>query len=99
MTSPTFTLINEYEGRLPLYHVDAYRLENAEQLENLGFDEICSLGGVVVVEWADRVWSLIQSYNPLCVYMEHRGETSRHLRLENLPAPARTKIEQSIPHI
>ena len=49
VTSPTFTLIQEYPGRLTLYHVDAYRLEDARQLEALGFDELCETDGVIVV--------------------------------------------------
>lgn len=86
VTSPTFTLINEYEGRLPLYHADAYRLEKADQLAALGFDEMCSGLGVVVVEWADRVRSLMDDYKPINIYLEHRGENERALRIENLPS-------------
>jgi len=86
VTSPTFTLINEYEGRLPLYHADAYRLEKADQLAALGFDEMCSGLGVVVVEWADRVRSLMDDYKPINIYLEHRGKNERALRIENLPS-------------
>lgn len=93
VTSPTFTLINEYEGRLPLYHADAYRLEKAEQLAALGFDEICSGMGVVVVEWADRVQSLIDDYKPISIYLEHRSENERALRIENLPSYVKMEIE------
>lgn len=82
VTSPTFTLINEYEGRRMLYHIDAYRLDNACQLERLGFDEICTGTDVVVVEWADRVRSLVEAYEPVWVYLEHRGRTQRAIRLE-----------------
>jgi tRNA threonylcarbamoyladenosine biosynthesis protein TsaE len=86
VTSPTFTLINEYEGRLPLYHADAYRLEKADQLAALGFDEMCSGLGVVIVEWADRVRPLMDDYKPINIYLEHRGENERALRIENLPS-------------
>ena len=55
VTSPTFTLINEYPGRLPLFHVDLYRISDVEELENIGFFDLLSGDGVVVVEWADRV--------------------------------------------
>ncbi|KPK76257.1 MAG: hypothetical protein AMJ79_07385 [Phycisphaerae bacterium SM23_30] len=85
VTSPTFTLINEYEGRLRLYHVDAYRLENAAQLEALGFDEICRGEALVAVEWADRVRPLVQEYEPIWVYLEHAGVNERVIRLEDLP--------------
>jgi len=86
VTSPTFTLINEYEGRLQLYHADAYRLEKADELAALGFDEMCGGLGVVVVEWADRVRSLMDDYKPINIYLEHRGENERALRIENLPS-------------
>lgn len=53
--SPTFTLLREYQGRVPLYHLDAYRLEGSGDLCDLGLDEYLEGEGVMVVEWADRV--------------------------------------------
>ena len=56
VTSPTFTLVNEYRGgRLTLFHVDLYRLEREEELEDLGFDDLFRQEGVVAVEWPERV--------------------------------------------
>jgi len=55
VTSPTFTLINEYDGRLPLYHLDVYRLTGPEELEDLGFEEYFYGSGVTMVEWAEQV--------------------------------------------
>ena len=52
--SPSFTLVNQYEGRLLLYHADLYRLEHAEELGELGLWEAAETGGVVVIEWASR---------------------------------------------
>ena len=56
VTSPTFTLVNEYRGgRIPLYHADLYRIESAVELDEIGLDELCRSGdGVVCVEWHDR---------------------------------------------
>lgn len=55
VTSPTFTLVHEYSGgRLPLYHFDFYRLETAEALRSLDFDEYVFGNGVSVIEWADK---------------------------------------------
>ncbi|HZT42027.1 MAG TPA: tRNA (adenosine(37)-N6)-threonylcarbamoyltransferase complex ATPase subunit type 1 TsaE [Chthonomonadaceae bacterium] len=59
VTSPTFTLVHEYAGRIPLFHFDAYRLERPEEMADLGFDEYLEREGVVVVEWADRVEPLL----------------------------------------
>jgi tRNA threonylcarbamoyladenosine biosynthesis protein TsaE len=54
INSPTFTLLKEYEGRLPLHHFDLYRLDSPDELYALGFDEYFQADGVSVVEWAER---------------------------------------------
>ena len=59
ITSPTFTLINQYRGRLPVYHFDEYRLENADELYDLGFDEYFYGNGVCIIEWADKIENLL----------------------------------------
>ena len=59
ITSPTFALINEYRGRLPVYHFDVYRLENADDLYDLGFDDYFYGNGVCVIEWADKIQRMI----------------------------------------
>jgi tRNA threonylcarbamoyladenosine biosynthesis protein TsaE len=60
VTSPTFTLVHEYRGgRLLLFHFDSYRLAGAEEIADLGFEEYLERGGVVVVEWAERLGWLL----------------------------------------
>ncbi len=53
INSPTFTIVKEYEGEVPLYHMDVYRLENSE--EDIGFDEYFNGDGITVVEWANFI--------------------------------------------
>jgi tRNA threonylcarbamoyladenosine biosynthesis protein TsaE len=60
-TSPTFVLINEYRGRLPVRHVDAYRTRSLAELMDLGLPELFDEGGVTVVEWADKLGPLLPS--------------------------------------
>jgi tRNA threonylcarbamoyladenosine biosynthesis protein TsaE len=54
VTSPTFTVLNIYEGKINIYHFDLYRLEQPEELEDIGFSEFTSSGGVVIIEWSDK---------------------------------------------
>ncbi len=54
VTSPTFTYVNEYPGRLPLYHIDLYRISSPNELADLGWEEYIWAEGVVAVEWAER---------------------------------------------
>lgn len=55
VTSPSYLIVQEYRGRIPLFHVDAYRLNGVEDLVEIGFDDYLSSAGVVVVEWGDKV--------------------------------------------
>ena len=59
VTSPTFALAQEYAGRTPLFHFDPYRLDSAEAMADIGFDEYFERGGVIVVEWADKIAALL----------------------------------------
>jgi len=76
VTSPTFTLINEYEGRLRLYHLDLYRLTTLEELETLPWRETIFGAGVAAIEWPDRMGSLLPEER-WDIKLEFRDEDSR----------------------
>ncbi|HSQ78499.1 MAG TPA: tRNA (adenosine(37)-N6)-threonylcarbamoyltransferase complex ATPase subunit type 1 TsaE [Nitrospirota bacterium] len=78
ITSPTFTFVNEYEGRVPLYHIDLYRLEDPEELENIGFEEYLGSDGVTVIEWAERAEDELPGER-LSVYLNYVNDNSREI--------------------
>jgi len=81
VTSPTFVLINEYEGRLTVYHFDAYRLCGADDMLALGSDEYFSGDGACLVEWADHVAESLPEEH-LRVTMEVAGAQRRRIEVE-----------------
>jgi tRNA threonylcarbamoyladenosine biosynthesis protein TsaE len=59
ITSPTFTIVNEYDGVIPLYHFDVYRISSPEEMYEIGFEEYLDGEGVVIIEWAELIESIL----------------------------------------
>ncbi len=80
VTSPTFALMNQYQGRVPVTHFDLYRLEREEELDEIGFYEFAEpAGGVVLIEWADKFPDALPEP---CIRLEiERGEKENERRL------------------
>ncbi len=79
VVSPTFVLVREYQGRLKLYHIDAYRLRGADDLLALGLDEIAAEpDAAVALEWADRAAEAVPA-GACWIDLEHRGPRQRHM--------------------
>ena len=85
VTSPTFVIVNEYEGRFDIYHIDAYRLDSVVQFEALGFDDFCYPQSVVLIEWADKIAPAIHRIDAIHVELAHAGEHARTIHIRNLP--------------
>jgi tRNA threonylcarbamoyladenosine biosynthesis protein TsaE len=79
VNSPTFTIIKEYQGRLPLYHMDVYRLDDS--FEDLGFDEYFNGGGVTVVEWAHLIKEQLP-HERLAITILRKSDQERTILLE-----------------
>jgi len=79
-TSPTFVLINQYPGRVPVYHVDAYRTESLTELMDLGLLELLGGGGVTIIEWADKLESLLPP-EAIHVHIDGVGDQPRAITI------------------
>ncbi|HMQ51781.1 MAG TPA: tRNA (adenosine(37)-N6)-threonylcarbamoyltransferase complex ATPase subunit type 1 TsaE [Anaerolineae bacterium] len=78
--SPTFTLVNEYQGRLPVFHIDLYRLAGAAEALTFGLEDYLYDDGVTLIEWADRAANLLPAQY-LTIEMHHMDETKRRIVL------------------
>lgn len=84
ITSPTFTIINEYRGRLPLYHFDVYRLDGTDDMQDIGYEEYFYGDGVSVIEWADLIMDIIPHENIIVSISKdlEEGENFREIIIE-----------------
>ena len=79
--SPSFVIMRELYGRLPLYHIDLFRLDHVEEIEELGLDDYLYGKGVCVVEWAEKGLSVLPTEH-LLIQIDYLSDTERSFRLE-----------------
>ena len=82
VSSPTFTIVNEYPGSVPLYHFDLYRLAGEQELFGIGWDDYLGLGGVCAVEWADKAPGALPE-GVIKVKIESLGGDSRSIEIQH----------------
>jgi tRNA threonylcarbamoyladenosine biosynthesis protein TsaE len=84
VSSPTFTIVQEYRGRLPLYHADLYRLQAGPETEDLGLEELVATHGVLAIEWAERFGGA-GGPEAVSVRIEDLGEDRRRITIAASP--------------
>lgn len=82
ITSPTFCLISEYYGKMPLYHMDVYRLEGAEDFVNLGTDDMLYGDGVSIIEWSEKIMSELPK-KTIILKITPKDDGSRIIEIDN----------------
>ena len=92
VTSPSYTLLNIHQGRIPLYHFDLYRLSQGDDLADLGYDEFAEGNGLTLVEWADRMTGALTA--SVAVFIEDLTEQQRKLRFDALDDRGEKLLEQ-----
>lgn len=84
ITSPTFCLISEYEGKMPLYHMDVYRLDGAEDFANLGTEDMLYGDGICVIEWSEKVMKELPE-RTITIKLHPEENGSRTITVSNWP--------------
>ena len=83
VSSPTFTIVNEYLGEVPLFHFDMYRLADSDELFEIGWEDYIERGGVCAVEWSENVDDIFTS-DTIRIKIEKLGETKRQIEITGL---------------
>lgn len=81
VTSPTYTIVNEYEGRVPLFHFDMYRLGSSEDLFDIGWEDYLTRGGVIAVEWSSRVADVLEGALEISIRKDPAAENGRFITI------------------
>ena len=84
VTSPTYTIVNEYEGRLPLFHFDMYRLDSSDDLFDIGWEDYLARGGICCVEWSERGEDVLENALVIAIHKDPDHENTRHITLKGV---------------
>ena len=82
VTSPTFTIVNEYRGNIPLFHFDMYRLDSSDALFDIGWEDYLARGGVCAVEWSENVEDALQDAIRITIEKDSLVPDTRHITIE-----------------
>ena len=82
VNSPTFTIVNEYEGDLPLYHFDVYRIGDSSEMFDIGFDEYLDGDGVTVIEWAELIEDILPVHRYNITILKSDDDNLREIKIE-----------------
>lgn len=83
VTSPTFTIINEFKGKTGLYHIDLYRINDIEEAEDLAIEEFFDKGGVTVIEWAEKIKPILPE-SAIEINMKTLSDNERNIEIKGL---------------
>ena len=86
VTSPTFTIISEYYGRMPLYHIDVYRLNSSEDFLDLGVEDMLYGQGICIIEWSEKIMSELPM-RTIQIHLAAQEDASRLITITNWPYP------------
>lgn len=81
VNSPTYVYLNVYEGKVPLYHFDLYRLPGSQQFLEMGFDDYFSADGVCCIEWSEKLQDILPAQH-ISIHLVHAGQTSRRIMIQ-----------------
>jgi tRNA threonylcarbamoyladenosine biosynthesis protein TsaE len=98
VSSPSFALVNQYRGKIPVYHIDTYRLGDAVEMVALGYEDYFEPNGVTIIEWADKVKDLLPA-RCLVITIDILDRTSRELKVEfagEWPVESVARIEAAL---
>lgn len=96
VTSPSFVLINHYEGVFPVFHIDCYRLDTIKDYEDIGIDEFLFSKGISIIEWSEKIKPLLPR-DSIFITVTHKGENKRKIFIKTKNFPFMTALRKELP--